>query len=289
LILGVLALSLCSAALGAESSMSQCTPTEQVVFSCTIGAKTLSLCKSGANEIHYRFGKPGQRPDLVYSDAFYWDYTSYTKGSSGYMTFKNADTVYTVYKVQKVFSEAEGDTGSGVFVMRDGLLKANLRCAERDQPDRFYETLSALGLKPSPFGTPPQPQDEPLKLPLFAGEWEAAMCPGGDESDMSKCSHFWITLFEKSGRLCGVHSFATAGAGRLDEGLPPSLVGTISGPSATITATSGRASPQVTLPVMLTRYPDQVHWKALTDEARGDALLPGNVWLHRAKQTDFSP
>jgi hypothetical protein len=40
---------------------------------------------------------------------------------------------------------------------------------------------------------------------------------------------------------------------------------------------------------MLTRYPDQVHWKALTDEVRGDALLPGNVWLNRAKQTGFSP
>jgi hypothetical protein len=98
-----------------------------------------------------------------------------------------------------------------------------------------------------------------------------------------------ISLFEKSGRLCGVHSFATPGAGRLDEGSLPSIVGTITGPSATVTVTSGRAEPQVTRPVQLTRSREQVHWKSLTDDVSGDALLPTNVRLNRAAKSVIVP
>ena len=40
----------------------ECPVSEEVILTCTIGSKTMSLCKSAVDEIHYRFGKRGRAP-----------------------------------------------------------------------------------------------------------------------------------------------------------------------------------------------------------------------------------
>lgn len=195
----------------------ECAASEEVILTCTIGSKTMSLCKTGADEIHYRFGKHGRAPELVYpedsgraTDSFFWDSDSYAKGVSQYVTFRNGDYVYVVYNVQKAFSAVAGDTGTGVFVMRNGLLSAN--------------------------------------------------------------------------------SFAAPGAGRVDEGIPPSIVGRIATNRAEIVVTSGRApaSIRVNLERNADGDVDFVHWKAREPYTVSDALLPVNVSLTRPTTAKFS-
>jgi hypothetical protein len=276
----------------------ECPVSEEVLLTCTIGGKTMSLCKSAADKIHYRFGERGRAPDLVYpadsrkpAEAFFWDSESYAKGSAQYVTFSNGYYIYIVYTVRKAFSTVEGDTGTGVFVMRDGLLTANLRCTEQRPPQRLHETFSALSIGRSPFGRPPNPQDEPLRLPLFEGEWEATMCPQGIGITPEQCSHFAISLFEKQSQLCGVHSFAAPGAGRVDEGKAPSIVGRFAANKAEIVVTSGRVptSLRVSLVRSTDGYVDYIHWKALDPNTISDSLLPINVSLTRPTTPVFAP
>jgi len=224
------------------------------------------------------------------TDSFFWDSNSYAKGVSQYVTFRNGDYVYVVYNVQKAFSVVAGDTGAGVFVLRNGLLSANLHCMEQRPAQTLHETFSKLGLARSPFGVPPNPYDQPLRLPLFEGEWEATLCPEGVGIMPEQCSHFAISLFENQGQLCGVHSFAAPGAGRVDEGIPPSIVGRIAANRAEIVVTSGRAPASIR--VNLERYADGdadfVHWKAREPYNVSDALLPVNVSLTRPTTATFS-
>lgn len=54
--------------------MTLCTPKEVAVFSCQVGAKTLSLCANGVltkttGWMQYRFGRPGMAPELSFPEA----------------------------------------------------------------------------------------------------------------------------------------------------------------------------------------------------------------------------
>lgn len=56
----------------------------------------------------------------------------------------------------------------------------------------------------------------------FAGVWTAAVCPRGVAAAPGQCSQFVLELYQKQGKLCGAHVFATAGAGMVDEAANPS-------------------------------------------------------------------
>ena len=286
-------LSVMSSSVMAQTSL--CEPGEQVLFSCTIGAKVASVCKNTAQDVQYRFGKPGRRAELLYpqapgkpADNFFWDSQGYAKGGYEYVTFKNADHVYIIYNVQKAFSEEEGDTGMGVFVLEDDVLRANLHCKEPRPPTFLADKFKRLGLQPSPFGQPPRVTDKPLELPLFQGEWEAWSCPDGGDPSPERCSHFGVSLHESQGKLCGMHSFVTAGAARMNEGSPPSLLGPISGRTANLTVKGARSATGVTLDVQLTRDQDSLVWK-VPAESPDEELLPRTSWLRRSLRPVFSP
>ena len=115
----------------------------------------------------------------------------------------------------------------------------------------------------------------------FQGEWEGWRCPKGISSNVDQCSVFALVLFERDGYLCGLHSFALPRARRTDDGIAPSVAGTISGKIAHVKITSGRADPEVTLDARITRDGQRLHFQLLTFAA-GDWFLPRNVWLARA-------
>lgn len=116
----------------------------------------------------------------------------------------------------------------------------------------------------------------------FNGAWTAWLCPSGGRYDPNTCSNFVLELFQKQGRLCGAHLFATAGAGRLDEGAAPSVDGTIANGSATVVVVSGRGTSPVRVPVSLKIVNGVLQWRRLESPA-GDYLLPLSTQLTRSR------
>jgi hypothetical protein len=140
---------------------------------------------------------------------------------------------------------------------------------------------SAIGLIASSLAADPPPQS-------FEGTWEAyPSCPAGAPKNSDRCSYFAIALYERGGKLCGVHSFATPGGARMDDGDAPSIIGSMSGPIAEIQVTSGRADPAVTIHAQITRSGSRLHWQSL--EAKdGDYLIAHDVWMTRTSRPMFS-
>jgi hypothetical protein len=134
------------------------------------------------------------------------------------------------------------------------------------------------------FGSPSR-ADRPESV--FQGGWAAWLCPRGVAHDPDKCSNFAVYLYAKDGKLCGAHTFASAGASRVDEGVAPSIVGTIVNSSADIEITSGRADPTITLHAQISHSQGRLHWRTLESKS-GDYLIPTDAWLTRSKTPVFS-
>src|SRR6185436_11652410 len=75
------------------------------------------------------------------------------------------------------------------------------------------------------------------QVPSFAGAWAEPLCAHGDRE---RCGGFFLYIVQKGSRLCGDHFAATPGLGRLNEGGPRSIVGTVVGKTAVVSVTSGR-------------------------------------------------
>jgi hypothetical protein len=75
--------------------------------------------------------------------------------------------------------------------------------------------------------------------PDFNGAWSVAWCdkaePGRD------CGGFSLYLVQDGDRICGEHQVATVGLGRLDEGQPGTVLGTVSGNKATVVIEATRS------------------------------------------------
>jgi hypothetical protein len=117
----------------------------------------------------------------------------------------------------------------------------------------------------------------------FSGAWTASVCPSGAQKDPGRCSNFVLELLQKGDKLCGAHVFATAGAGRIDEGAAPSLTGNIADGAATATVTSGRVSPPIRVQVELRMVDGQLQWKRL-ENPKGDYLLPLSAQMNRSRR-----
>lgn len=123
----------------------------------------------------------------------------------------------------------------------------------------------------------------------FGGVWVATICPPGIRNDPAHCAHFVLELFQKEGKLCGSHVFATAGAGQMDEGGTPSIVGNVADGAAHVVAQSGRGRPPARMQVELKIVNDRLQWKRLEDPP-GDYLLPSLALLNKSKsKTMFAP
>ena len=126
----------------------------------------------------------------------------------------------------------------------------------------------------------------------FVGAWTAWMCPAGVAHDPEKCGNFGIFLYQKEGRLCGAHTFATANASRLDEGGAPSIIGKLNGLEADATVQSGRSDPPVRMRVRMSLAKNTLHWKIVGMEpshgGTGEYLIPEDVWLTSTFEPVFS-
>ena len=75
--------------------------------------------------------------------------------------------------------------------------------------------------------------------PDFNGAWSVQWCD--KENPERDCGAFNLYLVQDGDRLCGEHQMATVGLGRLDEGQPGSVLGSVSGNRATVVIDATRS------------------------------------------------
>ena len=106
----------------------------------------------------------------------------------------------------------------------------------------------------------------------FSGNWAVAICP---RERTTECSHASFTLIQEGQRICGDHSFVTAGAGRMNEGFPGSVRGAVVSDTAILVVTSGRNDGIVL--AKATRIGPDLRWETLEEikpgTPPGDALI----------------
>ena len=73
----------------------------------------------------------------------------------------------------------------------------------------------------------------------FNGAWSVEWCDKANPG--RECGAFNLYLVQDGDRLCGEHQVATVGLGRLDEGQPGSVLGTVSGSRATVVIDATRS------------------------------------------------
>ena len=115
----------------------------------------------------------------------------------------------------------------------------------------------------------------------FSGAWVGTICPPGVQRDLGQCSSFVLELHQQGKRLCGAHSFSTAGAASTDDGAAPSINGEVTEDVANVIAVSGRAPIRVRVEIKKTGT--NLQW--LRQEAPGgDNLLPPSACLSKSKK-----
>ncbi len=140
------------AALAAEpAERTLCQPGEALVFSCTVGAKLASLCRSGNDRLSYRFGKPGA-VELAYPNAgaigaFERSNALLYGGGIVTVSFKLGEFEYGIYsKMGRAAGGGDPETEDGIAVARNGKRVATLVCD--DGGAGFRESIESLPKKP---------------------------------------------------------------------------------------------------------------------------------------------
>lgn len=147
-----------TATLAGEQKINLCNASEKIIFSCAIAKKIVSLCstptltaKSG--QLTYRFGIPGNVPDLEFSNndsgpalSFTSYFESWAKGSFSSISFKRGEYSYTLYNRMAAFESDDRSNGGGVQVFRKGNQAADLWCKDETINDKIWENLHDLGL-----------------------------------------------------------------------------------------------------------------------------------------------
>ncbi len=99
----------------------------------------------------------------------------------------------------------------------------------------------------------------------FSGQWHLAIC---DTSISKVCGGFTVYLIQTESKICGDHFFATPGGGRLNEGAPRSIIGSVSESGiANIVITSGRNG--AIFRVRATENDDTLNWTVTEELKRG--------------------
>jgi hypothetical protein len=117
-------------------------------------------------------------------------------------------------------------------------------------------------------------------VPDFSGEWDIALCYN-EKGQPCGSAHF--SLLQYGTRICGDHTFYTAGAGRMNEGAPGSVRGTVQGDTAVLLVRSGRNGALVR--GKATRVGNDLRWQTLEElepgQPVGDGLILGEGVLKR--------
>jgi hypothetical protein len=131
-----------------------CAPGEEVLFSCRLeNNKIASVCgtksKSGETVAQYRYGQPGQAPELAWPDANSPDRLKfasvpYSGGGEAQLHFLRGDIQYIVYSrvIRTNFAAGESNNPAlddGIFVRKADRIIARLACADRDVMPVDYE------------------------------------------------------------------------------------------------------------------------------------------------------
>lgn len=147
-----------TATMAAEQQTNLCKSSEKIIFSCSIAKKIISLCSTPAltaksGQLTYRFGMPGNVPDLEFSNndsapalSFNAYFESWAKGSFSSISFKRGEYSYTIYNRMAAFEEDDRSNGGGVKVFRKGKQAADLWCKDETINDKIWENLHDLGL-----------------------------------------------------------------------------------------------------------------------------------------------
>jgi hypothetical protein len=138
----------------APVSNSFCHADEAVLFSCSAGAKQISVCASPdvlkkTGYIAYRLGRPKQQPEIDFHppnqktiDTFSYLSSGYAKGNTTLLQFAIGEFTYQVFSEQHVFDWS----GAGVVVNKDKKRVAYLLCADKSVVNNLHR-LEPLGLR----------------------------------------------------------------------------------------------------------------------------------------------
>ena len=139
-----------------------CTATESVVFSCSTGAKMVSVCASkGASAtrgyLQYRFGKPDSRDPLemtlpeeqpIPSRSATGANVPFAGGGGSWLRFHNGVYGYVVYSgIGKWGPHGETREKQGVVVERSGRVVASLKCTGKLTSALSPEWFEATGIE----------------------------------------------------------------------------------------------------------------------------------------------
>jgi hypothetical protein len=133
-----------------------CSDDERIVFACRSGAKHIALCErpahgEGPASLHYRIGRPGSPPELVYpgpgdaTPVFLTGTATLAGGGGAWVEFSRAPYRYVVFSF---WLQGKGET-AGVAVERAGRRRATLRCAAGTRSELGADYFDAARLPAS--------------------------------------------------------------------------------------------------------------------------------------------
>ena len=146
------------APMARADSNSLCSSEENLLFTCSIGRKLVSVCSSRdlsrtSGYVQYRFGVINRPPELVYptekvhpASKFSFGYDRSTKSSLYNLHFTLSGHSYTIYQQSAAF----GEEGSGIKVKTPAGKSLDLRC-EESRPLGNLDALDGLGLRRLPL------------------------------------------------------------------------------------------------------------------------------------------
>jgi hypothetical protein len=147
-----------SSAPAASAATTHCSSSETVLFSCSTGAKAVSVCAAGGAQgyLQYRFGKLGEAPEMLVPEAktpparaVTGENVPFSGGGGQWLRFTRGATSYVVYSgIGNWGPNGQKKIIDGVVVEQNGKRAANVKCAAKPtgalQPDHFEK----LGIVP---------------------------------------------------------------------------------------------------------------------------------------------
>ncbi|GGX73877.1 hypothetical protein GJV26_14090 [Massilia dura] len=138
--------------INAFAETNLCHANEEVIFSCKVKQKTVSLCFSkenhgGSKEINYRYGTDSSRVELVYPEPNEAsDFQVYSADSAktgmAVIGFKKGRYTYSVFHTRSAF----GFNGSGVIVKKDQSILQTSICEEKSVDANYlFYNVKTLG------------------------------------------------------------------------------------------------------------------------------------------------
>jgi hypothetical protein len=147
---------ICSAfpLLARSADTGLCTSEEKVIFSCTIGKKTLSVCaskdlSSNSGYLQYRFGTSLDKLELVFPQTkdhprshFRLATDHGPKSYSLQLSFFVGQTEYIVFDEYERFVVSD----EGVLVLNSGKVSACLECSDGSEHGPLLSELEEIGI-----------------------------------------------------------------------------------------------------------------------------------------------